>query len=253
VHRGVYAVGHRRLRDGGWWLAAVLSCGSGALLSHWAAATLWDLRAPRGGAIDVTTAARSGRARQRGIRLHQVRTLPERERAAQDGIPVTSVARTLLDLTPALRPRAVEQLIAAAVRHHRFDLREVRATIAAHPTRAGSPALTALLDRLHADGTVETRSPFEVDLLQFCDDRGLPAPAANASVCGFLVDALWPDARIVVESDGYDFHAMPTTFEEDRRRDQVLLGAGYRVMRITRTQLRHEPERLAATLRTLLR
>lgn len=199
---GVYAVGHAALTHRGHWLAAVMACGATATLSHASAAAAWGLRAPPNGRIDVSIAGRSGRGAGDGIRIHRPRHLPADEVTVLDRIPITSWARTLLDLAPVVRGKRMEALIAQADRLELFDLVELRRVLAAHPTRPGSPSLAALLDDLRGDGPADTRSPGEVALLQLCADFGLPLPRANVWIGPYLVDFHWPGTSLVVEADG---------------------------------------------------
>jgi hypothetical protein len=253
MYRGVYAVGHRALTREGRWLAAVAACGRRAVLSHGDAAAHWGLMPVRGRLIHVTTPSRSGRDPDRSrIRLHRTGTLRAWETSLNDGIPTTTVARTLLDLSPLLRPRALEDVIAQADRLGLFDLVGVRRSLREHPRQAGAPALRALLDRLSGAETIDLRSPLEVALLQLCDDYGLPVPHANVLLEGFLVDFHWPGTTLVVETDGFTYHSMPQAFEADRARDQALTLAGYTVVRFTHRQLTRQPGRAAGHLRRLL-
>jgi len=254
VHRGVYAVGHPVLTREGRWMAAVLTCGELAVLSHGDAAAHWELTPARGARIHVTTPSRGGRAPDRGrIRLHRVGTLTADETTLHAGIPVTTPSRTLLDLATVLREQALEDAVSQADRLGLFDLVAVRRVLDAHPRQHGTPALRRLLDRLAGTGATETRSPLEVALLQLCRDHGLPAPAANVPLAGFIVDFHWPGTDLIVETDGYTYHRMPTAFETDRDRDQVLTLAGYRVVRFTYNQVTRRQRQTARRLRDLLR
>jgi very-short-patch-repair endonuclease len=253
IFRGVYAVGHPQLTREGRWMGAVLSCGPQSVLSHADAAAHWELLPARGVLIDVTTPVRSGRKPdRRRIRLHRIGTLTSDEVTVHDAIPVTTPARTLLDLASILRPRALEDAIAQADRLARFDLVAVLRVLDAHPRQHGAPALRALLDRLAGTDVAQTRSALEVALLQLCDDNGLPAPLANVPIAGFTVDFRWPGTNLIVETDGFRYHRMPTTFESDRDRDQLLMLAGYRVARFTYNQLTRQRAESARRLRDLL-
>jgi hypothetical protein len=234
----VYLVGHTALAREGRWMGAVLACGRRAVLSHADAAAHWGLMPSRGSLIHVTTPSRSGRDPDRTrIRLHRVGTLRAWECALSEEIPTTTVARTLLDLSPHLRPRAMEDTIAQANRLDLFDLLAVRRCLGEHPRQHGAPALRRLLDALEGVGTADVRSLLEVLVLQLCDDNGLPEPAANAQVEGFTVDFYWPHKRLVIEADSYTYHSMPGAFERDRERDQQLTLAGYTVVRFTYHQV----------------
>lgn len=249
----VYLVGHTALAREGRWMSAVLACGRRAVLSHWDAAAHWGLMPSRGHVIHVSTPSRSGRdpARTR-IRLHRVGTLRAWECAATEEIPTTTVARTLLDLAPHLRPRAMEDAIAQANRLDLFDLLAVRRCLDEHPRQHGAPALRRLLDALEGRGAADLRSTLEVLLLQLSDDHNLPVPVANAQVEGFMVDFYWPAAKLIVEADSYTYHAMPSAFERDRERDQQLILAGYTVVRFTHHQVTRKRKAVADRVLRLL-
>jgi hypothetical protein len=252
LYPGVYALGHAQLRIEGKWLAAVYACGDRAALSLGDGAALWELAPVSGSRIDVSTPQRSGREPNHPVRLHRVGTLRDDEITVHRGIPVTTVARTIVDLAASERSRRLEDLIAQAVRLDRFDLHEVRAVLAAHPRQPGRRGLIQLLDRLADVGPADLRSHAEVAMAQLCDDYGLPAPAINVAIAGFTVDFLWPCANLIAETDGFTYHSMPTVFESDRNRDQVLMLAGYRVVRFTYNQLTRQRRRSAKRLGELL-
>lgn len=250
---GVYAVGHQAMTREGRWRAAVAACGEKAVLSHWDAAAYWGLMPLHGRLIHVTTPSRSGRGPDRTrIKLHRAGTLRPWECAVTEGMPTTTVARTLLDLAPKLRPRTMEDAIAHANRLDLFDLLDVRRCLDEHPRQHGAPALRRLLDALEGVGTADVRSILEVLVLQLCDDYALPEPIANASVDGILVDFFWPAKRLMVEADSYTYHSMPSAFERDRERDQQLTLAGYTVVRFTYAQVSRQPALVRRRLRRLL-
>jgi hypothetical protein len=250
---GVYSVGHRALTREGRWRAAVAACGRRAVLSHGTAGAHWDLMSPRGSRIHVTTPSRSGRDPDpTRIRLHRVGTLRPWECALGEGMPTTTVARTLLDLSPTLRSRAMEDVIARSDRLGLFDLLAVRRCLAEHPRQHGAPALRRLLDDLEGIGAADLRSRLEVEMLQLCDDYGLPQPVVNATICGFMVDFTWLGTKLVVETDGYTYHSTRTAFERDRARDQTLALAGYTVVRFTYNQVTQTPAVVARRLGRLL-
>lgn len=249
IHRSVYAVGHSIIGTRGCWMAAVLACGPGAVLSHRDAGHLWGVRQSARTEIDVT--AYTGRHGNRsGITLHRVRKLHPDDRTQSDGIPVTSVSRTLLDLAGVLNPRQLERALDEAERLRLFDLRAVERLLERSRGRRGVRRLSEVLAlrRLPLD----TRLELERRFVEFCRDAGVPAPAVNAVIEGYTVDAVWPAARLVVELDSYAFHHTRKSFETDRARDAALQVAGFRVLRLTHRRLEAEPAEIARELRSLL-
>jgi hypothetical protein len=247
---GVYAVGHSLLTVRGRWMAAVLACGEGALLSHASAGALWGFATTARSRIDVTAVGRS-RSGQTGIALHQVRRLHAQDRAAVDGIPITSVARTLLDLAEVVSRRRLERAFEDADRRDLLDLTAVLGLLERSPGRRGHKPLGALLSERYRPLT-GTRSGLERQFLRLRREVGLPPPLVNSQVAGYEVDMAWPDRRLVVELDSYAFHHTRAAFERDRARDAALQLQGYRVLRVTDRQLDDEPEAIVRTIRALL-
>jgi very-short-patch-repair endonuclease len=235
LYRGVYAVGHAVLRTEGRWLAAVLACGPGAMLSHTAAAALWGMRPVPAGRIHVTT-CRGGRTAPRGIVLH---TTTRPEATTCRGIPVTTPMRTLADLATIVTAPVLARALEAAETLRLLDTSRLR------PGSRGLPALRAQF--AHAE-TV-TRSDFEALFLDLCDRHGIPRPLTNQRVGPYEVDALWPDRRLIVECDSYDHHHTRRAFQTDRRRDADLLARGYRTMRFTYDHVTRREAWVAHTLR----
>lgn len=249
IHRGVYAVGHRHITVRGRWMAAVLACGKGAVLSHRSAAALWDFLSVGRPPIDVTTPHRGGRSIPR-IRRHRVRHLPPEDTTEVDRIPVTTVARTLFDLAEILDLGRLERAFEAAERAELLDMRAIHMTAQRNPGRRAHKQLRALLPSLAAPEP--TRSELERLFNRVCRLAGLPPPQLNVLVERLEVDALWRDQRLIVEVDSWEFHKTRAAFERDRARDAALLVAGYRVVRMTHRQLRNQPETVADTIRRLL-
>jgi very-short-patch-repair endonuclease len=249
IYRGVYAVGHKDLSARGWWMAAVLACGKGAVLSHRTAAALGgflDAASPR---VDVTGTGQSGASSPK-IRRHRVRHLPQEDTTKVDEIPVTTVARTLFDLAEVTSRTGLDRAFERAERSELLDLRAVQLTMERNPGRRAHKRLRSLLPDLVAPEP--TRSELERLFHRLCRLAGLPLPQVNVLVEGFEVDAYWPVHRLVVEVDGWRFHRTRAAFERDRARDAALLVAGHRVMRVTYRQLREDPAGVAARVRTLL-
>jgi very-short-patch-repair endonuclease len=246
IHRGVYALGHEKLSRRSHWMAAVLSCGEGALLSHGSAAALWGLSRSR---MPIEVISRSGR-RERGLLVRKSRIHPE-DRTEVDAIPVTSVPRTLLDLAGIWDRERVEHAWEEADRLGLLELRAVERVCERARGRKGSATIRRLIAT--AWEPVRTRSPLEDRFAVFCRERGLPMPVFNCSVLDREVDALWPRERVIVELDGFEFHGHRAAFERDRTRDAALAVAGYRVLRLTYLRLESEPDEIAGEIRSLLR
>jgi hypothetical protein len=251
IHRGVYVLGHSALARGAAWLAAVIACGPGAVLSHRSAAALWDIRRSSMSGVEVSIASTAGRMRRDGIVLHRVPTLRADQVTIHDGIPVTTVARTLVDLAEVVPFRALERAADQAETVRRFDLASLRAVIEANPRRRGCVRVARLLDE-HAIGTTLTRSELEERFLAICAEAGLPRPEVNSRVAGLEVDFLWRAQRLVAETDSRRYHATRRAFERDRERDAMLLVAGYRVVRFTERRLVADAEGTGRTLAELL-
>jgi predicted transcriptional regulator of viral defense system len=202
VHRGVYAVGHTAVGTHGRRWAAVLACGESAVLSHASAAAAWGLRPSASAVIDVSV-GRGGRARRPGIRLHYRRSLSADDVTALDGLPITTPARTVLDLAASgLRGAKLEAVVDVAV-HERLDFGDLERLLASR--QAGTAALREVVRR-YAPGSVDVRSGLEVRFLELCDGGGLPRPAVNVVVCGRVRDFFWADVPLVVEVDSWRWH-----------------------------------------------
>jgi predicted transcriptional regulator of viral defense system len=246
LHRGVYAVGRGKVSRRGHWMAAVLACGDEALLSHRSAAALWGLM--RSNRLPIEVSAQSGR-RRRGIVVHEGR-LDRNDRAVVDGIPVTSVARTLFDLAEVVDQQTHERAFEEADRLRLLEIRAVEDVCSRNPGRRALRPVRRLIAA--AREPVTTRSPLEDRFVVFCEKQGLPQPVTNATIAGLEVDALWPHEKLIAELDGFSFHHHRAAFERDRARDAVLQAAGYRVIRITHRRLDREPSPLAGQIRHLL-
>lgn len=245
IHRGVYLVGHPVPPPLATEMAAVLACGHGAVLSHRSAARCWSLLAASSGDADVTVPGRNG-GRRSGIRVHRSRPLDPRDVARRHDLPVTTPARTLLDVAEVLEMRDLERALDEALVRRLIDRRRLLAALARAPGRHGAAPLRALLRR--DGGPTLTRSEAEERVLSLVRAAGLPRPEVNRRVEGHEVDLYWRHERLVVEIDGWRYHSSHTAFERDRRRDADLGAAGLRVMRVTWRQIVDEREALVAHL-----
>jgi very-short-patch-repair endonuclease len=250
IHRGVYAVGHHRLSPEGVWLAAVYAGGAEALLSHRSAARLWGLL-PWEGRIEVTTPT----LRRNRPGIHYCESSVESiDSTVHRGIPVTTVTRTLFDLgaVDADRvPKALEQADVLGL----LDVRELQRLVDRHPRRPGTSAIRDALAKAVAWRGV-TRSELEQRFRALVADAGLPSPELNCHLAfgdlSIEADAVWHEARLIVELDGYAYHRTPAAFERDRARDRAAVAAGWRVIRITWQQLASDPKGIIDDLRRAL-
>ena len=176
-------------------MAAVLACGQTALLSHRSAARLWNLLRSSTDPTDVTT----GRSPDGcpGIALHRSRRIHVEDRAVREGIPVTSVARTLLDLAEVVSRGRLDRAIEQAEHLQVFDLRAVDRLIARGRGRHGLQPLKAALRDYRPPPF--TRSGLERRFFDLCDRSGLARPATNLFMAGQEVDMAWPEHKLIVE------------------------------------------------------
>jgi very-short-patch-repair endonuclease len=242
LHRGVYLVGAvapERAHEH----AAVLACGNGAYASHETAASLYRLPLPAPlTSIHVTVVARD--VRRPRITVHRVQSLARAEVGSVDGIPITSPARTIVDLASELAAQDLEHLLSQAYARNLVTRSKVLAVVALHPTRSGTRTLRRLLEPSFRPAF--TRSVAERRFLALVRKSKLPEPRVNARLHGYEVDFFWPAADLVVEVDGHAFHAAKPQRERDSARDQALIAQGYRVLRITGHHIDREAEALLA-------
>jgi hypothetical protein len=247
LHRGVYAVGYQPLTWHGRCLAAVLA-GTPAVASHASAGWIWGLLRYPPEKIDITAPTkRHGRG---SIRLHHAR-LDDRDCTEREAIPVTSLARTHLDLAATLPPRRIERVLERSEELQLFDLTAVEELLSRVTRHRGVKSLRAALATYQPDATF-TRSGLERRFLALVKAAGLPIPAMNHNVVGFELDAYWEEERFAVELDVYETHGTRVAFERDRIRQEDLLLAGIEIDRITGPRLRREPKRVIQRLEKLL-
>ncbi|HEU4974659.1 MAG TPA: type IV toxin-antitoxin system AbiEi family antitoxin domain-containing protein [Baekduia sp.] len=252
VHRGVYAVGHDALGREGRLLAAVLACGPRAALSHRSAAAVWGFGTSGGRRIDVTVRSTGGRQGPRDVRLRRSGTLRDEDVTTEGALPITTPARTLLDLAGVLVPQRLESAVRRADELELFDLPAVTAAIDRAPRHRGAAKLRHVLAAAAEAGLTLTLSDLEDRFRALCAAHALPAPAVNGRIAGRRRDFTWHAERLVVETDGWAYHRGRRAFERDRARDQELVAAGYRVLRFTHRQVAREPGAVAATIRRAL-
>jgi very-short-patch-repair endonuclease len=251
LFRGVFAVGLARPSLRGRWKAATLALGEDALLSHRDAAVLLDLASERRPGVDVTVPGRNARS-QPGISAHRIVVSVPADRNEVDGIPVTSVARTLLDLAALLGPTKLRRAYERAERVQALDVRAIddlllrsnghRGAGRLRDLRAYDPALAA-----------QAESELERIFLDLLRAHRVPMPQVNVLVDGFLVDAYWPEADVVAELDGYEFHHDREAFERDHAKLAKLRLAGHEVLALTYEQVVRDPSWAVTTVTELIK
>ena len=227
-------------------MAALLACGEGAVLSHRSAALVWELRIAAAAVVDVIV-PRPRHARP-GMAIHRPRALDVRDVTVHDGFPVTTVTRTVCDLAASVSRQRLDDLWDAAARRGLLDVQ--RAAELCRRGRKGSRNVRRLVALAREPD--QTRSELEQAFAAVCRAHNVPLPSFNVSVLGFEVDAYWPEAGLIVELDGYEFHKSRRAFERDRARDAALTAAGYRVLRFTWRKLKHAGSDVGATVRRAL-
>lgn len=245
-HAGVYTVGAPPISPLERAMAAVLACGEGAVLSHGSALTLWGIWKRWDVPFDVTVAADR---RKRGIRVHRVRQLDGPDVTRHHGIPVTTLARTLLDQAKRMTAKSLTRAVNDGRLSGHLHLAALHDVVRRNPRHRGRPKLEAVLGLASER---PTRSAFEDTFPAFCERHHLPIPQMNAPVCGYEVDALFEVQKVIVELDGWSFHSSRTSFESDRRRDADTLAAGFATVRITAERYTQAPAEQAAQLRQIL-
>jgi very-short-patch-repair endonuclease len=227
-HRGVYSVvPPALLKIEGHWLAAVLACGPGAALSHLCAAALWEMIRVPSGPIHVIVAGDGGRRRRQGIAIHRSSTLLPSQITVENSIPVTSPTRTLADLHRALPEYRFEPILRRAEKL-RLDT------------------------GFRTTGDDQDRTELERRFKAVCRRHSIPWPECQVIIGPYTVDFLWPDARLIVEVDGWEDHGTRLAFESDRARDAWLTSQGYRVVRFTWRQVTREGPEVAQVVRGIL-
>jgi AbiEi antitoxin C-terminal domain/Protein of unknown function (DUF559) len=242
--RGVYAVGWPQMSPKRRWMAAVLACGEGAVLSHRSAATLWGIVVERSQRVDISV-RRRGAHRRPGVHARTRPALPAHDITAREGIPVTTPARTLVDLASELGTVALERAVNEADKRDLIDPEALRASLDGFVGQPGVRALRQLLDR-HTFRLSD--SDLEIFFRPIAAAAGLEQPLSKQVVNGFEVDFHWPELGLVVETDGLRYHRTPSAQTRDRVRDQTHVAGGMTVLRFTHWQVKHD----AAHVRSVL-
>ncbi|MEA2294349.1 MAG: hypothetical protein QOE86_1988 [Solirubrobacteraceae bacterium] len=238
-HVGVYAVGHCAPSDRGRWMSGVLACGEGAALSHRSGASLVGFRRAEGPRIDVTV---PGNRRRPGIAVHRS-PLPPDDVTVHQGIPVTTVARTIVDLARELDPDPLTRAVREAQYLGLFDLEATRAAAARRPSQA--------LNRIIED-MVGTSSALDDGFIRLLERHGLPTPVAQKRLLGHRVDYVWLEQRVAVELDGFNAHVSLDAFQRDRSQGNALQLAGWLLLRFTWADVHRRGRITAVTIRRAL-
>jgi hypothetical protein len=253
LHRiafGVYAVGHTNLTPHGECLAAVLAVGPGSLLSYQSAGWLWGMWNGSPKPIHVTAAVTRHHPTPKGLLRHRARNLVEDDRALVDGIPVTSVARTLLDLAWKLRSDQLRRVLARAEDLKLIDLEAIQDVIERNRGHHGAKRLRFALATY--ERPIWSRSEFERRFFEHILASGLPRPATGWNEVGHEIDVYWPERRFGVELDSFETHGTRQAFEDDRERDLDFALAGIKTVRISERKFHREPDAVVALVATLL-
>jgi Transcriptional regulator, AbiEi antitoxin len=249
LHQGVYAVGHTDLSLYGKCLGAVLGCGRGGLLSHWSAAWLLGLM-PATSPVPIHVTTPIPRRRRLGLLIHRSRTFTDEDRTLVEEIPVTSVARTALDLAARVRPPSVNRLLQRSEELAAFDLPDFESVLDRNRGHRGRRPLRRALAIYEPPPF--TRSGLERRFFELVLAHGLPRPATNFVEAGHELDVYWPQLRFAVELDVFETHGSRLSFEEDRLRQEDLKLAGVEMTRVTGPRLKREPRRVMERLERLL-
>jgi len=245
VRRGVYSVGRPGLTRYGRWMAAVLACGEGAVLSHSSAAALWRIWDERPGLVEISLPSLSRRHRP-GIWIYRRPALdPSRDVTREHGIPCTTPVQTLVDMSLRLDRPGIERMINEADKYNLAHPPQLREALDARAGERGVAQLRQILDRRTFRLTKEE---LERRFLPLARKAGLPVPLTGQFVNKFEVDFYWPDLGLVVETDGLRYHRTPAEQARDRLRDQAHTAAGLTPLRFTHEQVRYEPEHVLAVL-----
>ncbi|HET9162068.1 MAG TPA: hypothetical protein VFN89_01315 [Solirubrobacterales bacterium] len=249
LHRGVYAVGHTDISLRGRCLAAVFACGPGALLSHYSAAWLWGIAS--WSPIPISVTSPSPRGRRLPIKLHRSDILTPADCHEIDGIPVTAVPRTALDLAARLKANRLQRLLQRAEELQVFDRRYFEDVL----SRAGGHHGARRLDRALAiyRPAPYSRSGLERRFLELVAEAGIPRPTTGFVEAGYELDVYWPEVRFAVELDVFETHGSHQAFEEDRLRQEDLKLADIEMTRVTGHRLAREAPQVIRRVTRLLR
>lgn len=254
-HPGVYAFGRPDLTPNGRRMAAVKACGDEALVSHVSGGALREMRQSNATRIDVTIPAGTPLRRLKGIRCHRADLEPQ-DISEVDGIPTTSVSRTLLDLATQISYEGLEKAANEAVVLEIFDMREMEDLLSRSKGHRGIRKLRRVLEHGDLSGENVPKSGLEERFAQLCAGHGIPKPAINRWILlgdeYHQVDFLWRSERVVIEVDSKRYHSTGWKLARDARRDELLPLHGYLHDRVPEALLNEEPLRAVETALALL-
>lgn len=250
IYRGVYAVGRRDLSQHGECLAAVLAIGPGALLSYYSAGWLWGLWNGEPAPFEVTAVVPRHHPAPKGVVRHRARNLVGEDRELLLGIPVTSLARTLLDLAWKLRADQLSRALSRAEELRLFDLDAIHAVIDRNRGHHGAKRLRSALETY--EPAFYSRSEFERHFVAYLIASGLPRPATGWNELGYELDVYWPELRFGVELDAWETHGTHQAFESDHERDLAFALADIETIRVSERQFRRAPDQIVANVARLL-
>ena len=247
VYCSVYAVGHLNRSRESAWMAAVLAGGEGAVLSHRSAGAAWGICTSS--VRPEVTVPRQRRSR-RNLLFHHA-SLPPDERTVHNGIPITTVPRTLFDMAATLDVSRLERAINEAEINRLWDELSLVDLLCRYPRRSGARNVRAALEKRWAGATL-SKSDLEDLFLVFAERGNLPRPETNVVIEGCEVDCVWREQRLIIEVDGWETHKTRAAFERDREKSRILQAAGWRCVPVTYLQLRDTSSEVARDVRRLL-
>jgi Protein of unknown function (DUF559) len=248
-----FAVGRPELSRPGVWRAALYTVRDDAALSYWSAAAVWELRQEGGGAVvHVSVPSQAGRRKRPDLVVHRAATLASEDVVVRDGLRVTSLRRTLLDLSLEASRLEFRALLRAAEYRHAVDLAELRRSVDEPRRSPRHGRLRRILDAW-VPGIALTESELEARFVELCARRAIPLPEPQRRYGKRRrLDFVWPALMLVVEVDGYQAHRGVIAFTDDRARDRALQADGYAVLRFTWADVVRRPAEVADELRRAL-
>jgi very-short-patch-repair endonuclease len=241
VFHTIYSVGCGVLPPLALELAALLACGKSSLISHRSAAFVWGLIKEAPAQVEVSVVERECRSRK-GIRVHRIKQIDERELRRHEGLWISSPARALLEIAATLPRHGLSDAVGEGIGGRLVNRAQIEATLARNPGRRGSARLAEVIG--DEDATTITRSRAEKAFLKLMRESGLPMPQANQKLGRYVPDFMWREQRLIVEIDSYTFHGGPNGFDSDHDKDLVYREAGFDVLRPTRSHVINEPMRI---------